>query len=172
MAFVVELNKESFKFSGTHFTIFNASQAERLHGHNYYVSAQFELRSLQSQVGLAFDFNLVKPLIKKLCDEMDEHVLLPQLSPFLNMRTTTTACEVDFNQKRYIFPLEDVVMLPIVNVTVEELSRLLTLRLLKLLETTTTFPFQEMNWLALGVQETHGQRVVYRHECAGKIQGK
>ena len=164
MAFVIELSKENFKFSGTHFTIFNAAQAERLHGHNYYVSVQIEVRDIQDDIGMSFDFNLVKPIIKSLCESWDERVLIPRNSPFLKIQNTQDSFEIQFNQKRYVFPEDDVMMLPITNVTVEELARLIGLRLFAQLNALPTFPAQKMNWLSVGVQETHGQRVVYRHE--------
>jgi 6-pyruvoyltetrahydropterin/6-carboxytetrahydropterin synthase len=34
------IDKESHKFSAAHFTIFSATERERLHGHNYSVSAK------------------------------------------------------------------------------------------------------------------------------------
>ena len=33
------IDKESHKFSAAHYTIFSATERERLHGHNYSVSA-------------------------------------------------------------------------------------------------------------------------------------
>ena len=46
MPFQVSLSKERFKFSSTHFTIFNDSEAECLHGHNYLVSVDLGFKSL------------------------------------------------------------------------------------------------------------------------------
>ena len=34
------IDKEAHKFSAAHFTIFTATERERLHGHNYSVSAR------------------------------------------------------------------------------------------------------------------------------------
>ena len=34
----LRIGKESHKFSAAHFTVFSASERERLHGHNYGVS--------------------------------------------------------------------------------------------------------------------------------------
>ena len=34
------IDKESHKFSAAHYTIFSATERERLHGHNYSVSAR------------------------------------------------------------------------------------------------------------------------------------
>ncbi|MDC0574224.1 6-carboxytetrahydropterin synthase, partial [Luminiphilus sp.] len=36
----LHINKQAHKFSAAHFTIFSATDRERLHGHNYGVSAR------------------------------------------------------------------------------------------------------------------------------------
>ena len=89
MSFRIRLEKESIKFSCSHFTIFGPDKAEALHGHNYYVTAEFGLRELDETLGMAFDFNLLKPLLKQEADRLDEHILVPNRSPFLKIERTT-----------------------------------------------------------------------------------
>src|SRR5688572_17666610 len=67
----IELEKESFKFSAAHFLIFPDGSAERLHGHNYRVYV--EIDAALTRFGLVMDFKSVKPVVRELCDELDEH---------------------------------------------------------------------------------------------------
>ena len=69
------IEKEYLKFSCAHFLIFPDGSKERLHGHNYQVVA--EVDGNLSEFGLVIDFKMVKPIIKALCDELDEHWLIP-----------------------------------------------------------------------------------------------
>ena len=66
--YTVHLAKELFKFSCSHFTILSPEHAERLHGHNYQVRVDITVAKLDPTLGFAFDFNSVKPLIRKMCD--------------------------------------------------------------------------------------------------------
>src|SRR3954471_3602521 len=69
------IEKEYLKFSCAHFLIFPDGSKERLHGHNYQVVA--EIDGLLSEFGLVIDFKQVKPIIREICDALDEHWILP-----------------------------------------------------------------------------------------------
>ena len=156
MGFCVFLEKESFKFSGTHFTIFSAERAERLHGHNYHVRAEFEVTKISPELGMAFDFNLVKPLIQQLCAQLDEHILLAIRSPFLKIEKSEGQTQVRFADRTYIFPATDVCELPIANVTSEELARWLTAELAQAMPKNLG-----ISAIRLSVEETRGQGVSF-----------
>lgn len=154
--FRVRLEKENFKFSGTHFTILGPEEAERLHGHNYYVWVELEVTKLDPQYGFAFDFNLVKPMVHQLCKSLDEFILLPARSPFLKIQRANGQVEVKFHDRTFDFPESDVRELPVVNVTCEELSRYLTAELAK------TLPKDiGVTCLTVSVNETKGQGVSF-----------
>ncbi len=155
MSFELNLAKENFKFSGTHFTVLGPGISERLHGHNYYVQVKVRLDNLDPVLGMAFDFNELKPVVRGLCEELDEHVLLPQKSPHLKIRKTGRQIEIDFADKHYSFPQEDVRELPLVNITSEELARHLALRIS---EKTSGMNFNE---LTVQVEETRGQGAAF-----------
>ncbi|MCB9541295.1 MAG: 6-carboxytetrahydropterin synthase [bacterium] len=119
----IELCKESFKFSAGHFTIFSATSRERLHGHNFAVSC-----ALTGEVqpdGLIADYRRYKRRLKELCDAWDEVLLLPAASPYLTVEPGESEVTIRFAGKRMILPREDVLLLPIRNITLEELSWLL-----------------------------------------------
>ncbi|MES2964130.1 MAG: 6-carboxytetrahydropterin synthase, partial [Bdellovibrionota bacterium] len=101
MAFRVRLEKENFKFSCSHFTIFGPTQAEALHGHNYYVTVELKLTELDPKLGMAFDFNLVKPMVKAIADRLDERVLVPEKSAFLTVTKSQDRVVATYAGKKY-----------------------------------------------------------------------
>jgi 6-pyruvoyltetrahydropterin/6-carboxytetrahydropterin synthase len=161
MAFRLLLEKEDFKFSVSHFTIFGADKVERMHGHNYYVVVDIGVQSLDPQLGLAFDFNMVKPIIRKLTSGLDEHVLLPELSPFLKLDVNTDRVRATIAQSHYEFPRGDVIILPVVNVTSEELARHFSNLLISQLKAQPQI-YARISSLNIGIQETRGQTVFFQ----------
>lgn len=167
--FTLRLGKETFKFSATHFTLFSSKEAERLHGHNYQVAIECELSSL-GELGMGFEFNTLKPLIKSLTEKWDERVLLPRLSRHVQIKEADVQGEphvtVDFMKRSYRFPSDDVVLLPTENVTSEELARLFTEELVKLWKNAgaaTDDPTLATRLIGLRVtvEETRGQSASY-----------
>jgi 6-pyruvoyltetrahydropterin/6-carboxytetrahydropterin synthase len=116
----LEIHKEEFSFSAGHFTIFSQTDREHLHGHNYYVSIAFNLKIEHN--GLSFDYRHYKKKILSLCDQLDRHFLLPDQSPYLSIEDNGDYWIAHFNQKKLPFLKEDVVILPLTNITIEELS--------------------------------------------------
>lgn len=121
--FRLELAKEDMKFSAGHFTIFSATERERLHGHNFQVQVNLEAH-LQDN-GMGFDYGLYKQRIRELCARWDEYFILPTRSPYLQLEADETYIYAIFNGERLPFLKSDVLLLPITNATVEEFSHLL-----------------------------------------------
>lgn len=165
MSYKIVLEKENFKFSCSHFTIFSRDACERLHGHNYYVSAEFSLEATAADVGFAFDFNEVKPLVREVTKKIDEFVLLPAHSPYLHLEEKADSVHATFSKKHYEFPKEDVQILAVSNVTSEELARWISAELTSLLK--VRLPnFASITRMSIGVQETRGQSVYFETEFA------
>jgi 6-pyruvoyltetrahydropterin/6-carboxytetrahydropterin synthase len=154
--YVVHLAKEPFKFSCSHFTILSAQKAERLHGHNYQVRVDIEVKAIDPKLGMAFDFNDVKPLIRSFCDQLDERILLPLNSPFLQLERSGGQIGVKFGAKNYSFPQEDTVCLPLANITSEELARFASEQLTEKMKNLPYWTSLQVN-----VEETRGQSVSY-----------
>lgn len=154
--FTIHLAKEPFKFSCSHFTILTAETAEKLHGHNYQLSVDIQVENLDAKLGFAFDFNAAKPLIKNFCSELDERILLPAHSPFVKMIDAGENLEVRFGAKHYSFPKEDCLVLPLVNVTSEELARVSAERLAAVLA-----DLPRWTSLRVHIEETRGQGVSF-----------
>ena len=117
---LVEIQKEENEFSAGHFTIFSATEREDLHGHNYSVS--IAIQALLNDDGLSFDYRIYKKKCQALCQTLDRRFLLPSLSPYLKLEETPDMWIAHFNQERIPFLKRDVLILPISNITIEELS--------------------------------------------------
>ena len=153
----IEVEKEYLKFSAAHFLIFPDGSAERLHGHNYRVYAALEARL--SRFGLVLDFQHIKPLVRELVTELDEHWILPAEHQELRAeRRADGVVEVRYRERYYAAPSEDVLLLPINNTSAENLSTLLGRRLLARLH--ERYPDVIVRALSLAVEETAGQRGV------------
>ena len=163
----IRLAKEAFKFSSTHFTILGVSTAERLHGHNYQVAVECELSAV-GVLGMGFEFNSLKPNIRKLTERWDERVLIPKKCADIAITEELVRGEahwsIDFSGKNlnrsYRFPKADVVFLETTNVTSEELARLFAIELAKSWRSTSTGEADlagRVKSLTVTIEETRGQ---------------
>lgn len=125
----IEINKEDIKFSAAHFTIFSATERERLHGHNFRVSVAVTAKV--GDDGLCFSYKEIKDQLRALCVEWDEYTLLPGNSPHLRVWEDNNYVKAQFGDDVMSFLASDCLVLPIRNTSVEEFSRLMLSRLLE-----------------------------------------
>lgn len=155
-AYRLRLKKENFKFACSHFAIFGPACGELMHGHNYYVTVELIANELDKKLGLAVEFNQIKPLIAAACQEWDECVLFPKLSPYLKIKSHGSSHTIEFNKKIYSFPKDDVRFIDALNVSVEELSKLLWEKISAKLK-----KFKRIKQILITVEETKGQSCTY-----------
>src|SRR3990167_7169592 len=117
----VELQKEYMKFSAGHTTLFSATEREPLHGHMYKVC--LGLTTWVEDNGMTFDYRYYKEKIYALCRKLNQTFLMPEFSPFLQIESDDEYWYFTFNKKKIPFLKEDVTLMPLSNITVEELSR-------------------------------------------------
>lgn len=156
--YCIELEKDRFKFSASHFTIFSESKAERLHGHNYYLSLQFYFDSLNQETGLAAEMNHLKIMLQNICERLDERVLVPSQSKFLKIEQRDSQVEIRFAERFYSFPEGDIVSLPLANISSELLAQYIAGELV--------VPLQRLgpsmpSKIQVKIQETRGQSVCF-----------
>ncbi len=116
----IELSSSNMKFAAGHFTIFSQEERENLHGHNFKVACSIE--ALMGPNGLAFDYKKFKDRISHTCQQLDEVLLLPQLSPYLKVEEQADYYHCYFNHEKLYFLKRDAVLLPIRNTTIEDLA--------------------------------------------------
>ncbi len=111
---------EGLGFSAAHFII-GHKKCEHLHGHNWRVGVTVE--GEPDERGLVVDFLELKSLLKQLCDGYDHLLLLPAENPALKRLSEGKNIRISIHGREFEFPKEDVVWLPVINTTVEELAR-------------------------------------------------
>lgn len=116
----IELFKENMKFSAGHFAIFSSEVRENLHGHNYNVCASFT--TIIDDEGFSFDYRFYKNKVKKICETLNEITLIPGKSKYLKIEDAGEYTNIYFNNEKLIFLKRDIKIVPIYNITVEELS--------------------------------------------------
>jgi 6-pyruvoyltetrahydropterin/6-carboxytetrahydropterin synthase len=159
----IQIDKEYLKFSAAHFLIFPDGSAERLHGHNYRV--YLEVEGALTRHGLVLDFKRVKPVVRELLDALDEHWLLP--GEHEELRASERAdgvVEVRYRERYYAAPREDVIVLPINNTSAENLATWVGRELRARLR--ARFPDADLRAMRVAVEETAGQRGVWRWRSA------
>jgi 6-pyruvoyltetrahydropterin/6-carboxytetrahydropterin synthase len=116
----VRVTKDHLVFSAAHFITFNGNICERLHGHNWRVAA--ELAGPLDENHYVFDFIALRNTLQKIVDELDHRMLLPLQHPAIRVHEHAREIEVRFEERRWIFPREDCLLLPIENTTAERLA--------------------------------------------------
>jgi 6-pyruvoyltetrahydropterin/6-carboxytetrahydropterin synthase len=115
------VGQEHHKFSIAHMTVFPDGSKERLHGHNFNVRITVVLK----EVGFdkLLDIGILKRALEAQCKEWNEAFLLAEHCPKLEI-VRRDAEEIEFRLcgKRYVMPAEDVIVLPVDNVVVENLT--------------------------------------------------
>ena len=117
----IELCKEDMKFSAGHFTIFSATERENMHGHNFNISVA--LTGAVGRDGLMANYGPIKGLVRRLCASWNETFLLPGASPHLRVEQAEDEVRACFADEVLRFLPRDVTVMPIANVTIEELAR-------------------------------------------------
>ena len=148
----VRLTKEHLIFSAAHFITFNGNICERLHGHNYRVFA--EIYGPLDENQYVIDFIALRDTLQEITTELDHHMLLPTEHPQIQIAAQEDEVEVTFEDRRWVFPRGDCILLPVANTTAELLARYLGNELLDRLEKRTGARPQR---LVIGVDENEGQ---------------
>ena len=153
----VKVEKGNLSFSAAHFITFGG-KCERLHGHNYAVSVSLEGNLTEDRY--VFDFVELKKTIRRICDRLDHHFLLPMQSQHLDIKEADEEWEIRFENRRYVFPAEDVLVLPVDSITAERLAEYVCGQLL---ETVPKHETANLSLITVGVEEAPGQTAFYQH---------
>jgi len=126
--------KDALKFSSAHMTIFGDGSKEPLHGHNYQVALSIEIDE-EEATSVQVTFSSLKLMLKPLCKDLDEKILLPTRNPHVRILSSQTEIEVLVSKRRYVFPADEVCLLELENVTAELLAKYFVTKLKEALAT-------------------------------------
>lgn len=148
----VRVTKDHLVFSAAHFITFNGNICERLHGHNWRVAV--EVAGPLDENSYVFDFIALRDAALKLVGELDHRVLLPTQHPTIHVQANAIEVTATFESRRWVFPREDCVLLPVANVTAELIARWMALQLRDLIR---QHHGQKLESLRVEIEENFGQ---------------
>ncbi len=157
--FRIQVEKDYLGFCSAHFITYDGHQCETLHGHNY--RARISLEGPLDENFYVVDFIKVKRMMKGICDELDHRMLLPLNNRLIELEEQEDSVAVRYKHRRFLFPREDVVLLPIPNTTAEMLAQYICGRALEELR---KLGVKHLQTIEVEVEEAIGQAATYREE--------
>jgi 6-pyruvoyltetrahydropterin/6-carboxytetrahydropterin synthase len=125
--FHVRMRKAVHVFCAGHFITLTDDICEAVHGHNWTVGADVE--GPPDRHGMVVDFIKLRDLLSAITARLDHHMLLPTKNRFLAVEHTPAASgraaevTVRFQNRRWVFPADECVLLPVENTTAEWIAR-------------------------------------------------
>jgi 6-pyruvoyltetrahydropterin/6-carboxytetrahydropterin synthase len=157
--FSVSIGKELLRFTAAHFIAFHGFR-EPLHGHTY--QAQVTVSGPVGPDGYVVDFLVLKKIAEEECAQLHFRTLLPGRSDCLaveeNAETVQVRCE---DGTHFLFPRQDVCLLPIVHTSSEEIAQYLVARLRERLREARGNSIQTIEVL---IEDIPGQMAVCREK--------
>jgi dihydroneopterin triphosphate aldolase (PTPS-III) / 6-pyruvoyltetrahydropterin synthase len=155
----VFVSKDYFKFNAAHFMAYPGFR-ERLHGHNYRVSVRIE--GQLGADGYVVDFGDIKKAAKRICEEMDERLIVPMKSDVLAIERADGQIRIATEDgARFSVPESDCVLLPIAHSSAEELATYVCGRLVREI---TVLASRKATSIEVTVAESPLQEARYRIE--------
>lgn len=148
----VRVTKDHLVFSAAHFITFNGNICERLHGHNWRVAA--ELHGPLDENGYVFDFIALRDQLQKTVDALDHRVLLPTQHQKIIITEENNEVQATFEKRRWIFPKEDCILLPVENTTAELIAHWIGQQLLTVIRSNAA---NQIELVQVEVEENFGQ---------------
>lgn len=123
----VRLRKAVHVFSAGHFITLTDDLCEPVHGHNWTVGV--DVGGVPDAHGMVVDFIALRDAVTAVVARLDHKMLLPAENPRLAVATTRgplggDEVTVTFrDHRRWVFPADECLILPLVNTTAEWLAR-------------------------------------------------
>ncbi|MCQ5376062.1 MAG: 6-pyruvoyl tetrahydropterin synthase family protein [Methanomassiliicoccales archaeon] len=148
MRLEIDGREANIKFSACHL-ITEHSKCGRLHGHVYVL--RMIVYGEKGDHGMIMDFTELKKIMRRIVDEFDHRVLLAGNCPRMKI-TIGEEVIAETSGKRYVFPIEDVIIIDAEETSAEEVARVLLSRVLSEVK----FP-SNVTKIEIGVDEERGQ---------------
>lgn len=124
--YTVRLRKAVHVFCAGHFITLADDLCEAVHGHNWTVGVDVE--GPPGPHGMVIDFIALRDALAEIVTRLDHRMLLPTKNRFLVVTTAAgpggrPETTVTFRDRRWVFPAEECVLLPVANTTAEWIAR-------------------------------------------------
>lgn len=146
---VIDGWKSNIRFSSAHI-IPEYEKCGRLHGHSYGV--HIKIKGKPDNKGIIMDFSLVKEKLREIINILDHKILVPEKGKSITIKQHKGQIEIILLDKRYVFPVNDCVLLPIESTSAENLASYVLERFID----ETTLP-DEIEKIEIGIDEGYGQ---------------
>ena len=158
----VRLRKAVHVFSAGHFITLTDELCEPVHGHNWTVGVDVD--GMPDAHGMVVDFIALRDAVTAVVARLDHKMLLPAENPWFEVATAlgphgTPETTVTFRgRRRWVFPADECVLLPLANTTAEWLARWIGLTVLEALAPAGQAAARSIR---VSVDECLGQRGVW-----------
>ncbi|MFM8414234.1 MAG: 6-pyruvoyl trahydropterin synthase family protein [Planctomycetota bacterium] len=161
----VQLRKAVHVFCAGHFITLTDDLCEPVHGHNWTVAVDVE--GQPGPHGMVVDFIALRDAVTAIVSGLDHRMLLPTGNRFLEVTTAAgplggQEVTVRFDDRRWVFPAAECVLLPVANTTAEWIAAWIGARLIERLEATGT---PVTGTLRVAVDECLGQSAVWERRA-------
>jgi len=149
MTYRLELDgwKSNIMFSSAHILL-GHKRCGVLHGHTYAIN--LKIYGNKDEQDFVIDFAHVKKVLRDIADSLDHKVLIPKDNSYFKILDKEII--VEFEGKKYVFPKDDCIFLPMKNITAENLSQYVLDEMIK------GFDIPEnISKLEIGIDEGFGQ---------------
>ena len=132
--FEVQLRKAVHVFAAGHFITLTDDLCEPVHGHNWTVGV--DVAGEPDAHGMVVDFIALRDAVTAVLARLDHKMLLPTANPWLAVTTApgphgSDETTVTFRgRRRWVFPADECMLLPLANTTAEWIARWIGLELL------------------------------------------
>ncbi|UCF49376.1 MAG: 6-carboxytetrahydropterin synthase [Thermoplasmatales archaeon] len=141
--------KSNIRFSSAHI-IPEYEKCGRLHGHTYAV--HIKISGELDKKGIIIDFSSLKKMLKKITDNLDHKILIPEKSKSIKIFKEKKTVKIESIGNNYSFPLSDCIFLPISSTSAENLASFILDKILK----DISLP-DNVDGIEIGVDEGYGQ---------------
>lgn len=147
--FAVDVTKDHLVFSAAHFITIGDDLCERIHGHNWRVAAQ--VVGPLDENSYVFDFIALRDNLQDLVNQLDHRMLLPTKHPKISVEIVEGEAIARYESRRWVFPAEECVLLPIHQTTAELLAQWVGEQLMQQVNTSG------LSSMTVKVEENFGQ---------------
>lgn len=139
--------KANIRFSSSHILL-GHNKCGFLHGHTYAIHTW--VYGDIDEIGFIIDFKIVKNALREIANRFDHRVLIPDKNS--NVSKTESEISIFTDNKNYIFPIEDCIVLPLTRITAEYLSEYILEELFDKID----LP-KNVKKIVVGIDEGYGQ---------------